>query len=92
MNETPFEDDPKANPPQDSHRKPFAAKVIRDCSIAHKVNRILDPEGTNVRVKDSVLVVCAYEHMAFGFGVPQRIQDHDYTKAFRETFFMACSR
>jgi hypothetical protein len=70
ITDTPFVDDLKGNPTIDSHRKPFAAKVIRDCAIAHKVNRILDPEGDNIRVSDSVLVVCAYEHMAFGFGVP----------------------
>ena len=60
--------------------------------MAHKVNRLLDPHDTGIRVSDSVMIVCAYEHMAYGFGFPQRIQDHDITKAFRESFSMVCSR
>ena len=84
ITDQPFENDPKKNPPVDSHRKSFAAKVIRDCSIAHKVNRILDPEDTGIRPSDSVMVICAFEHLAFGFGIPERIQDHDITKAFRD--------
>jgi uncharacterized iron-regulated protein len=55
--------------PDEKYRKLFNAKVLTDASMAHKVNQLLrkaDP-------KDTFLIICGTGHMAYSFGVPERI-------------------
>jgi hypothetical protein len=50
----------------------IAPKVIRDSSLAHQVNKLMDKNAYN----DKFLVVCGIGHMAYGYGVPEGILSH----------------
>ena len=61
-------------------RRLFPAQVIKGCSMAHAVSRLVDAEedGATAPAKGTpdgsykVLVCCGASHMAYGFGVPER--------------------
>ena len=52
-------------------RRLFPAQVIKGCSMAHTVSTLLASETTTPAQK--VLVCCGASHMAYGFGVPERV-------------------
>jgi hypothetical protein len=59
----------KHRAPSKEYRGLFAAKELRDASIAHKVNTLLDTCDKD----DTILVVCDTLFMAYGYGVPVRV-------------------
>jgi len=60
-----------ADPPTDRFRaKMFPAQILKDASMAHAVQNILDMDVTG---GDKVLVVCGLGHMLYSHGVPERI-------------------
>ena len=52
-------------------RRLFPAQVLKGCSMAHAVNRVV--EAAEEERPEKVLVCCGASHMAFGFGVPERV-------------------
>jgi len=50
--------------------KMFPAQILKDASMAHAVQNILE---TDVTGADKVLVVCGLGHMLYSHGVPERI-------------------
>jgi len=59
------------SPPTDRFRaKMFPAQILKDASMAHAVQNILE---TDVTGADKVLVVCGLGHMLYSHGVPERI-------------------
>lgn len=62
----------------DSMRRIFPAQVIKACSMARRVSRIVEEEEAASAASGGaanaykVLVCCGASHMAFGFGVPER--------------------
>ena len=61
--------DPNVGPPKEVYRKLFSAKVIRDASMANKINNLIFKSKS----EDNYLVICGNEHMAYNFGVPELI-------------------
>jgi hypothetical protein len=57
------------NKPSDSYRDLCNIEHIKAASVAHAVNKLMAKIGRN----EKVLVICAAHHMAFGYGMPQRI-------------------
>ncbi len=56
-------------------RRLFPAQVIKGCSMAHAVSRLVDDVddgATEQGTPYKVLVCCGASHMAYGFGVPER--------------------
>lgn len=54
----------------------FPAQVIKDASMAHKVNRLIDCSMARGRAdQESFLVICGVGHMGYNFGVPERIYE-----------------
>jgi hypothetical protein len=47
----------------------FAVQVIKDASMANRVNTVLKKANE----KDKLLIVCSAGHVAYGFGIPERI-------------------
>ena len=58
-----------AQPPQERFRKLFAAQLIKDAAMAHRVNTLIAESPP----EDSFLVVCGSGHCLYGHGVPERI-------------------
>ena len=54
-------------------RRLFPAQVIKSCSMAHTVARLVDEADAAPATPSKVLVLCGASHMAYNFGVPERI-------------------
>ncbi|EOD30489.1 hypothetical protein EMIHUDRAFT_456566 [Emiliania huxleyi CCMP1516] len=59
-------------PPTDKFRRMFPAQLIKDAAMAHKVSRLLAPQGEGGA--DKALVVCGVGHSGYSHGVPERIE------------------
>jgi len=59
-------------PPTDKFRRMFPAQLIKDAAMAHKVSRLLTPQGEGGA--DKALVVCGVGHSGYSHGVPERIE------------------
>ena len=59
----------KEQPPTNQFRKMFPAQLIKDASMANKVNELLKV-GT---LDTTYYVICGVGHMQYGYGVPERI-------------------
>ena len=55
-------------PPTDVFKKIFLAKLMRDCSLAHRLHQTVAAFPN-----DNYLVICNPAHMAYGFGIPKAI-------------------
>ena len=59
----------KLTTPGDQFMKMFPAQIIKDASMAYKVNELL-----KVGEEDTTYyVICGNGHMQYGYGVPERI-------------------
>ena len=59
----------KDTPPGDQFRKMFPAQIIKDASMAFKVNELLKTSSQDT----TLYVICGSGHMQYGNGVPERI-------------------
>ena len=58
-------------PLSEQYRRMLPAQVLKDASMAHRVNQLVADWDANKG--DRVLVLCGNGHMGFGHGVPERI-------------------
>lgn len=54
-------------------RRLFPAQVIKACSMAHTVAKLVDEADAAAASPSKILVLCGASHMAYNFGVPERI-------------------
>lgn len=54
--------------PMESFRLMFAAQVLKDASLAHRINMLYSEHP-----QDTFLLICSVTHMAYGHSVPERI-------------------
>lgn len=59
----------KQSPPTDQFMKMFPAQIIKDASMAYKVNELLK----NSEADTTFYLICGSGHMQYGYGVPERI-------------------
>lgn len=59
----------KDTPPGDQFRRMFPAQIIKDASMAFKVNELLKTSSQDT----TFYVICGNGHMQYGNGVPERI-------------------
>ena len=59
----------KETPATDQFRKMFPAQLIKDASMANKVNELLKIGALDT----TYYVICGTGHMQYGYGVPERI-------------------
>ena len=73
---------PDGPPPSEQFRKMFPAQVLKDCSMAHKVNRLLAGSATHPQGRpglisrpsdEKFLIIVGAGHMGYEYGVPERI-------------------
>ena len=72
--------------PKDDYRKLYLANVLREASMAHKVTELMKTFSSK---KDKFLVVCGAGHMAYGYGVPERIWQKNFLLK-QQTYSIYC--
>ena len=59
----------KETPPTGQFKKMFPAQLIKDASMANKVNELMKVSAPDT----TFYIICGTGHMQYGFGVPERI-------------------
>jgi hypothetical protein len=72
--------------PSNSVRDIFPMLLIKGASLANKINNILAECNEN----DTFFAICGIEHMAYGYGIPERI--YDSNKDLKNQTYLICSK
>jgi hypothetical protein len=60
--------------PTEEYKNEFQIKILKEASIAHRVNCLLESE---VKREDKLFLVCNNVHMLFDYGVPEKIRQNN---------------